>query len=71
MWQQINLRGCFPIIDQIYATRLIKGNAFLAIELGGAVTVLLEITALALALSFVCQITREVKRNTYHGVATN
>ena len=67
LWTKINLRGCFPILQEMYDIRLYKGNAFLAIEVGGAFTLLVEIASLATAVSFVGQITRGLKKDLYFG----
>ena len=55
----------------MYDIRLIKGNAFLAIEIGGAFTLLVEVASLAMSVSFVGQITRSLKKEMYFGVSSH
>ena len=55
----------------MYDIRLYKGNAFLAIEIGGAFTLLVEVASLATAVAFVGQISRGLKKDMYFGVSTN
>ena len=71
LWTKINLRGCFPILQEMYDIRLYKGKAFLAIEVGGAFTLIVEIASLATSVSFIGQITRGLKKDLYFGVSTN
>ena len=71
LWKKLNLRGCFPMLKEMYDTRLIKGKTFLAIEIGGAATLLVEIASLATSVAFVAQITRGLKKELYFGVPTN
>ena len=46
----------------MYDTGLIKGNVFLAIEMGAAITLLIEVASIAIALAYVAQMTRGLKR---------
>ena len=55
----------------MYDIRLYKGNSFLAIEIGGALTLLVEVASLATSISFVAQITRGLKKEIYFGVPTS
>ena len=71
LWTKLNLRGCFSILQEMYDIRLYKGNSFLAIEIGGALTLLVEVASLATSISFVAQITRGLKKEIYFGVPTS
>ena len=53
LWKELNLRGCFPILQEMYDIRLIKENAFLAIEIWVAITLLVEVALIAMSLAFV------------------
>ena len=55
----------------MYEIRLYNGNTFLAIEIGGAFTLLVEVASLATSIGFVGQITRTIKKDIYFGVPTN
>ena len=70
LWKKLNLRGCFPILQEMYNIRLVKGNAFLAIEIGMTITLLVEIASMATSLAFIGQITRALKKELYFGVPT-
>ena len=67
----MNLRGCFPILQEMYEIRLYNGNTFLAIEIGGAFTLLVEVASLATSIAFIGQITRTLKKEIYFGIPTN
>ena len=54
----------------MYNIRLVKGNAFLAIEIGMTITLLVEIASMATSLAFIGQITRALKKELYFGVPT-
>ena len=71
LWKELNLRGCFPILQEMYDIRLIKENAFLAIEIWVAITLLVEVALIAMALAFVTQISRGLQKTMYFDVPRN
>ena len=60
LYKKINMRGCLPILETMYQKKLPR--IFLFIEIYGALTIIAEITIVALASAFVGQITRRTKR---------
>jgi len=56
----LNLRGCNKVLHQMYKEEL--PPIFLFIELLGAINILVEVAAIALASAYVAQITRRAKR---------
>ena len=52
LWKKINLLGCITVLQEVYGSRLIHGQGFLAIELGLCVFILIEIAALAIAFAY-------------------
>ena len=56
----INVRGCATVLEELYSNTL--PNIFFFIEINGALTILVEVIAIALSSAFVAQITRRSKR---------
>ena len=54
LWKKINLRGCLPILEDMYFVRLVKGYVLLGLELLICGIILFELTIVGLAFSFLC-----------------
>ena len=53
LWTNFNLRGCLPVLEEMYQGSLEETHLLLAVGIGICAVILVQITALALAFAFV------------------